>query len=167
MRPVAVLLIFVITAGVAHGDTNDALDDAAARRHFQRATDALRREDYETALREFKVVRAIRPLPDIDYNIARCFDAMERWKEAAAEYRKYLSSGPDAVTAEMVRQRVVDPRAARRGHRGQAGARAAAVAAAAQGRGAPGHAGAARSRATARAFALADTSAGADCCSAK
>jgi hypothetical protein len=61
----------------------------------------------------FERANAATPRPAFDYNIARCYDRLGRWKEALQFYERYLAS-PDAKqdpTADETRARVAELRA--------------------------------------------------------
>ncbi len=96
---------------IAHAD--DA-DTQAARRHFERAALLYEQERYEEAIGEFQTAREIKPVPAFDYNIGKCFDRLERWKEAADAYERYLGAQPDAAGATELTARVALLRARQR-----------------------------------------------------
>ena len=80
-------------------------DDEIARRHFKLGTSAYEAHDYPRALVEFEVARKLRPLPELDYDIARCLDRMERVPEAIDAYERFLSRSPPGEAAQA-RERV-------------------------------------------------------------
>jgi tetratricopeptide (TPR) repeat protein len=104
---VRVLLLALALSSLA-GAQEDP-DVAAARRHFVKAKAQLAKGNYEAALKEFQVARQLKPLPDLDYDVARCFDALERYPEAIAEYEKYLTHAPpDAAEVQKRVQTLKD-----------------------------------------------------------
>jgi tetratricopeptide (TPR) repeat protein len=106
----ALLLALALSSLVAAQEDPDV---AAARRHFVKAKAELAKGNYKSALKEFLVARQIKPLPDLDYDVARCYDAMERYPEAIAEYQKYLThSPPDAGDVQKRIQTLKDRMAA-------------------------------------------------------
>jgi hypothetical protein len=108
---VRVLLVALALSSVAVAQEDP--DVAAARRHFLKAKSQLASGNYKAALREFQVARQIKPMPDLDYDVARCFDALERYPEAIAEYQKYLAHAPpDASDVQKRIQTLKDRMAA-------------------------------------------------------
>jgi tetratricopeptide (TPR) repeat protein len=51
--------------------------------------------DYETALENFLKVNEAEPNPVTVFNIARCYDRLEKYAEAYDFYKKYLATGED------------------------------------------------------------------------
>jgi|GEM_PF-2170193 len=86
-------------------------DTAAAKRHFLRGTAYYDEQRFAEALREFEEARRIRPLPALDYNVGRANERLERWREAADEYERYLAKEPNGESSGEVRQRILVLRA--------------------------------------------------------
>ncbi len=91
MRP-AIALLFLL-ASAARGDVGPVTDSdpdvEVARRHFEHGLELYMNARYSDAIGEFEAARRLKPLPALGYNIARCYDRMERWQEALAEYERY------------------------------------------------------------------------------
>jgi tetratricopeptide (TPR) repeat protein len=81
-------------------------DVEIAQRHFAMGREYYATSDYQRALDEFEAARKIKPLPAFDFNIARCYDRMERFAEARAAYQRYVSSSPTPEDADEVRRRI-------------------------------------------------------------
>lgn len=120
------ILIAALTflADVHHVDAKPVLyamsdpDTEIAQRRFQRGATLYAEGRYEEAIVEFKAARVVKPLPALDYNIARCLDRLERWSDAIKNYEAYLSTlapGPESseINARvlMLRQRLAPQRA--------------------------------------------------------
>jgi len=86
-------------------------DDEIAHRHFDAGSRAYEARDYTAAVREFEAARTLRPVPELDYDIARCLDRMERPREAIAAYERFLERAPPSDDVESARQRVAVLRA--------------------------------------------------------
>jgi tetratricopeptide (TPR) repeat protein len=103
------------TQQVAHATGASAAyvdpDVEVAQRHFARGQDHYAAARYEEAIVEFKRAREAKPLPDFDYNIARCYDRLGKWKDALAFYERYLQGADASPAADEVRARVVELRA--------------------------------------------------------
>jgi tetratricopeptide (TPR) repeat protein len=101
---IRVIVLMVALGTVARAQLADP-DTEAARRHYLRGDEEYQAGHYETALREFEQGRAIKPLPAFDFDIARCLDRLERWREAADAYERYLAIAPDVQDAAELRER--------------------------------------------------------------
>jgi len=62
--------------------------------------------DWEGARVRWEAARQLRPLPELDYDIGRCWERLGRAEEAIREYRKYLATVPNAPNAATVRARL-------------------------------------------------------------
>lgn len=100
------ILIFVSALGICSGQAYGQSDEA--RRHFDRGMAAVEMarspEDFVTAINEFKQATILAPdWPDAHFNLAKVFEAAERFNEAIASYRKYLQVASNAPDADAVR----------------------------------------------------------------
>jgi tetratricopeptide (TPR) repeat protein len=101
------LLLLLPALARAGGDATDADPDTeVARKHFARGSEFYRIGRYEEALREFESSRRAKGLAPLDYNIGRCLDRLERYREAIEAYRRYLDGAYAAPDATEVRDRV-------------------------------------------------------------
>lgn len=100
---VAAVLLFAVTAR--------AEDDPAteiAKGHFHTGIALYNAEQYERAIVEFEAARQLKPLPAFDFNIGRCYDRLNRKREAIVEYRRYVRRTPTPDDAAMVGDRLVE-----------------------------------------------------------
>jgi tetratricopeptide (TPR) repeat protein len=81
-------------------------DEEIARRHFERGRLQYAAGNYAAALQEFLAARKVHPVGALDYNIARCYDRLEKPSEAITNYQQYLLSEDNPPDAAQVRQRV-------------------------------------------------------------
>jgi tetratricopeptide (TPR) repeat protein len=98
MRAIACLACLLSSAALAEppAATID-LDTEAARRHFQSGLASYNEGNYQAACAEFETARRIKALPALDFNIARCYERLERWGDAADAYERFLAARtPDA-----------------------------------------------------------------------
>jgi len=58
--------------------------------------------DYERAVASFVKVYRVAPNPNLIYNIARCFEELKRFGEAADSYEEYLKLSPEASDRPQV-----------------------------------------------------------------
>src|SRR4051812_3916051 len=107
MRSVILLIVVLWGAGprVASAQSLDP-DEEAARRHFARGLTHYDAGEYQAALAEFDAVKRFHDSPALDYNIARCYDRLERYQEAVAAYERYVTQKPDAADAAQTRERI-------------------------------------------------------------
>jgi tetratricopeptide (TPR) repeat protein len=57
---------------------------------------------YGEAVIEFEAARKLRPSPNFDYNIARCYERMKDWDAAVAAYERYLAWTPTPLDADAI-----------------------------------------------------------------
>ncbi len=108
--PYATLCALVLLASLpsaAFAGRSDDPDVEIAQRRFMGATVFYQKGDYAHALREFRAAQEVKPLPEFDYNIARCLDRLERYTEALVNYERYLEERPNAIDGVAVRERIV------------------------------------------------------------
>jgi tetratricopeptide (TPR) repeat protein len=103
-RVVCSLITMMLLARVAHAGEADPTEKA--RQLFQEARQRYQMHDYEGARQRFEAARAIKPMPEFDYNVGFCWDKLGRGDEALREYHKYLDAMPDAPNAAVVRARI-------------------------------------------------------------
>jgi tetratricopeptide (TPR) repeat protein len=99
------LMVLCALVGVASAQPVDP-DTEAARRHFDKGRALYEAGKYDEAIGEFEVARKLKPLPDLDFNIARTHERREAWGDAAAAYQRYLDAKPDAPDAAELRARI-------------------------------------------------------------
>jgi len=101
-RQVAFAFIFFV-AGVAFAQAKLDPDAEAAHRHFDLGTEAYDRGDYATALREFERAKLAKPSPALDYNIARCYDRLERYADAIVAYQRFVDGATEDTSDAVAR----------------------------------------------------------------
>src|SRR5581483_1615071 len=73
-----------------------------AKQRFTLGDLLYRSEKYEEAIVEFEGARALAPRPDLDYNIARCWERLHQWDRAIEAYTRYVESTPTPLDAEQM-----------------------------------------------------------------
>jgi tetratricopeptide (TPR) repeat protein len=81
-----------------------------ARIHLKAAIAYYDEASYEDAVREMEVAYSLRPLPDLQYNLAQCYERLGRYKDAAEAYSKYLQALPAAPDRKLVETRIANLR---------------------------------------------------------
>ncbi len=111
MRLPALLVVLpLLTAVATSAAAQDALDRAdveRARVHFEAGIQHYDDGHFEDAAREFEAAFQLTGHPDVLYNLAQSYDRLERFREAIANYRRYLDeSSPDSPERGRVERRV-------------------------------------------------------------
>ncbi|AGC47947.1 TonB-dependent receptor [Myxococcus stipitatus DSM 14675] len=100
---------------------SQALADARleARRHFRNGMSLIAKKEYDEGVAELEQAYAIKPHPNVLYNIARAYQDAGRTEKALDAYRRYMTSSPaDAASVEATvaaleeKQRALDAAAA-------------------------------------------------------
>src|SRR3954466_5862034 len=107
MRSILVCLLIIGSARVA--TAQDQKTDRA-RIHLKAAIAYYDEARYEDAAREMEAAYALKPLPDLQYNLAQCYERLGRYTDAASAYEVYLQSNPGAVDRKLVETRVANLR---------------------------------------------------------
>jgi iron complex outermembrane receptor protein len=105
-------LALMLFAGTAFGDSR-----LEARRHFRNGMSLIAQGKYDPGIAELLEAYAIKPHPNVLYNIARAYQDAGRVPEAVDYYRRYIdASPPDAArvrtTLAKLEQTLQDPEAA-------------------------------------------------------
>src|SRR5689334_13172346 len=77
-----------------------------ARIHVKAAVAYYDEGRYEDAAREMSTAYGLKPLADLQYNLAQCYERLNRLDEAADAYDKYLAGKADAPDRKQVQVRV-------------------------------------------------------------
>lgn len=81
----------------------EALADARleARRHFRSGMSLIAQKQYDAGIAELEAAYAIKPHPNVLFNIARAYQDSGRSKEALEVYQRYLASNPPDAASVM------------------------------------------------------------------
>ncbi len=86
--------------------TPSSRDLAEARGHFQAGAAAFRAGRYEEAAEEFQQAYTLTRSADVLFNLATCYDRLDRRPEAVHEYQRYLQLEPQATDRDRVGHRI-------------------------------------------------------------
>jgi tetratricopeptide (TPR) repeat protein len=103
---VLVSVCLVCCAAQAWADTTVDADTEAAKRHFGRGRTLYDAGSYDEACNEFTEAKRVLDLPAFDYNLAKCDERRERWRDAIGEYQRFLDRAPGDPSAPEVTHRV-------------------------------------------------------------
>jgi outer membrane receptor protein involved in Fe transport len=95
------LLALLLCAGTAHAD-----ERLEARRHFRNGMSLISQGQFDRGIAELQEAYAIKPHPNVLFNIARAYMDAGRSAEALEWYRRYLQANPpdaDSVRATIAR----------------------------------------------------------------
>jgi tetratricopeptide (TPR) repeat protein len=77
-----------------------------ARIHLKAAIAYYDEARYDDAAREMEAAYALKPLPDLQYNLAQCYERLGRYEDAAKAYETYLHASPSAPDRKLVNTRI-------------------------------------------------------------
>lgn len=73
---------------------------------YHRGTDNFNAGKFEAALSDFKEAASLYASADFQYNIARCYEELEKHEEAVRAFQTYLKAKPDADDRASVENRI-------------------------------------------------------------
>lgn len=85
----ACLVCALAAAPTAHAQAPGDLE--LAKRYYSLGEELYQRSNFEGALAQFQRAYKVAAKPDLLYNIARCYEALNKPKEAINHYRRYLA----------------------------------------------------------------------------
>ena len=99
-------LIFVtsLIATVARAEIDPQTE--RARAHVKAAIAYYDEAKYEDAAREMNAAYQLKPLPDLQYNLAQCYERLNRLDDAVKAYETYLSGQPNTPDKKRIELRV-------------------------------------------------------------
>ncbi len=81
-----------------------------ARAHVTAAVGFYDHARYDDAVREMNAAYALKPLADLQYNLAQCYERLNRLEDAVAAYQKYVEGKPEALDRADVLERMASLR---------------------------------------------------------
>jgi tetratricopeptide (TPR) repeat protein len=101
-----VLILLASRAAVAASDEKTE----RARVHLKAGIAYYDEARYDDAAREMEVAYQLKPLPDLQYNLAQCYERLGRYDQAANAYEQYLKGNPTATDRKLVQTRIANLR---------------------------------------------------------
>lgn len=101
---VALLFTLQWLPSPALAQKNEDADVAAARERFRLGQERYAAGDYLHALEQFEAARLIKAVPAFDYNIAVCYERLNRPTEAAARFHAFIAETVDPAAIAEARQ---------------------------------------------------------------
>ena len=102
MRALALICV-LLGSGVALAD---APEIEIARGHFRRGTDYYAAGRYPEAAAEFEEARKALPLPELDFDLGRCYEKLGDVDAAREAYARYLAQAGPSTNRDDVERRV-------------------------------------------------------------
>src|SRR5262245_33346544 len=102
------LFVLMGLMGTAWGASDDV---ERAHVHTQAGIEYYNEARYEEAAREFDEAYRLKSLPELQYNLAECFERLGRPADAAAAYRRYLDGKRGATDRDIVETRIANLKA--------------------------------------------------------
>src|SRR6516165_11225006 len=91
------LLTLLLRGAAAQDDKTER-----ARVHLKAAIAYYDEARYDDASREMEAAYALKPLPDLQYNLAQCYERLGRYADAAKAYQTYLQGNAAANDRRLV-----------------------------------------------------------------
>jgi tetratricopeptide (TPR) repeat protein len=104
------ILVFLLLLGSARVATAQDDKTERARIHLKAAIAYYDEARYEDAAREMEAAYQLKPLPDLQYNLAQCYERLGRYTDAATAYATYLKANPAATDRKLVETRIANLR---------------------------------------------------------
>jgi len=104
LSALVVLALVLVGAGTAAAIEDEAT--SKARVHLRAGIADYDEGRYAEAANEIEQAYALKPLPDLQYNLAQCYERLNRLEDAAKSYDTYLSGRRDAPDLDMVKKRI-------------------------------------------------------------
>jgi tetratricopeptide (TPR) repeat protein len=104
-----ILALVLLIGGAGRARAQDQKTDRA-RIHLKAAIAYYDEARYEDAAREMEAAYALKPLPDLQYNLAQCYERLGRYNEAATAYDTYLRASSEAPDKKLVETRITNLR---------------------------------------------------------
>ncbi len=98
------LVVVCLLAGLARAEPDEKTE--RARAHVKAAIAYYDEGKYEDSAKEMATAYELKPLADLQYNLAQCFERLNRLDEAAAAYERYLAGKADAPDRKQVQTRI-------------------------------------------------------------
>src|SRR5437868_4073465 len=103
-----IILALLLLTGVARAEQDPKTE--RARIHLKAAIAYYDEARYEDAAREMEAAYALKPLPDLQYNLAQCYERLGRYTDAASAYETYLKANAAAPDRKLVETRIANLR---------------------------------------------------------
>ena len=105
-------LVFALILITSVARTASAQDEKTerARVHLKAAIAYYDEARYDDAAREMEAAYQLKPVPDLQYNLAQCYERLGKYDAAADAYEKYLSANAAATDRKLVETRIANLR---------------------------------------------------------
>ena len=100
------VLCLVVCGGGAWAEDRHTIEEA--RRHLRESASLYDDGRYDEAAREIEAAYALHAHPDLQYNLAQCYERLGKPDLAAAAYRRYLAGKPTAEDRPAVEARIAN-----------------------------------------------------------
>ena len=96
----------IVVLGLARVVWAADADVERAHVHTQAGIEYYNEARYDEAAREFDAAYRLKSLPELQYNLAQCYERMGKPDEAAQAYQKYLDGKPGSADRDVVLKRI-------------------------------------------------------------
>jgi tetratricopeptide (TPR) repeat protein len=105
MRVLLILSLLLCRCALGWAQPADKTTERA-RAHVKAAVAYYDEARYDEAAHEMEAAFALRPLPDLQYNLAQCYERLGRTQDAIAAYQRYFEGSPTAADRALVLTRI-------------------------------------------------------------
>jgi tetratricopeptide (TPR) repeat protein len=100
----------VLSAALPNLAAAQSTDEAVerARAHLRAGVAYYDEARYDDAAREIEAAFNLKPLPDLQYNLAQCYERLNKLDAAVAAYQKYVDGKKDAEDRKQVEARIAN-----------------------------------------------------------
>jgi hypothetical protein len=107
-RLVAALTALAFTVAAARiaraGEADADATSLEARKHYQRAQAAYDEARYDDAIAEFKAAYALKPHPNVLFNLAQSYERMLEYAEAVRWFERFVAEAPNGSAEKLIAQ---------------------------------------------------------------
>lgn len=105
MRAVAAAIALVVGLPASVAAREDP-EVQVAREHFRKGQAQAEAEHWAEALEELEAARAIKALPELDYNIGLCNERLDRPTDAIAAFQRFINGSVDERAIAETREHI-------------------------------------------------------------
>lgn len=105
MRSLACVVLVLSLTALAHAATEEEKTERA-RTHVKAGIAYYDEGRYEDAAKEMRVAYELKPLADLQYNLAQCYERLNQLDEAAAAYQLYIKGVSDPNERKAIETRI-------------------------------------------------------------
>lgn len=106
---ILILLVYGVTSSAVIHEAaaqSKSVQHTLAKKHFELGQQYYQTADYTKALEEFNQAYRLKPLPELAFNMGRCYEALNDLEQALKYFRLYLDKKPGTPDRAVLEQRI-------------------------------------------------------------